>query len=33
MVNINEIKTIENAKNADYNGKKLTLSEQSIFDN
>jgi hypothetical protein len=33
MVNINEIKTIENAKNADYNGKKLTSSEQSIFDN
>lgn len=33
MVNINEIKTIENAKNAKYNGKELNDSEKKIFDN
>src|SRR5438445_12814173 len=32
MVNINAIKTIEDAKKAEYNGKKLTESEKSIFD-
>ena len=33
MVNLNEIKSINDAKENEYNGKKLTESEKTIFSN